>query len=117
MVDAVNPPILEKDIEKNAKKEKVEVKVEVEVEAEATIEPMQGKQIIDDPKFMQGPINIASLSPIQKLQLALFAQEKASEDLLMSHTEDNMFLTLETSILENECLRFKRIHQTLHPSN
>lgn len=55
---------------KNAKKEKVDVKVEIKTEAKDTIEEVKGKKLIDDPKFIQGPINMDSLPPIQKLQLA-----------------------------------------------
>lgn len=45
----------------------MEVKVGVETEARDIVDPMKGKQIIDDPKFVQGPIDLASLFPIQKL--------------------------------------------------
>lgn len=78
----------------------MEVKVEVKIEARDTTKAVKAKQFIDDLEFIQGQINLASLSPIQKLQLASFAQAKASEDLLKSHIEDNMLLTMATDILE-----------------
>lgn len=56
--------------------EKMEVKVEGRTEARDS-ETMKGKKVIDDPKFIQGPINLASLSPIQNLQLASFSQAKS----------------------------------------
>ncbi|XP_059069826.1 uncharacterized protein LOC131046319 [Cryptomeria japonica] len=87
-----NPPAIAVDPlvpEKNAKKEKVWVKVEVKSKANNTAKKVKGKKVIDDPKLIQGPINLASLSPIQKLQLTSFAKAKASEGLLKSHTKDN----------------------------
>lgn len=46
---------VENDVEEN------EVKVEVGTKT------AKGKQVIDDLEFIQGPINLASLSPIQRL--------------------------------------------------
>lgn len=86
----------------------MEVKVEVEIEAKDTAETVKGKQIIEDLEFVKGPINLASLSPIQKLQLASFSQEKANADHLKSHTEDSMLLTLATSILEKLMPSFQK---------
>lgn len=65
LVDTDNPLVLEKeaDTKKNVEKEKVEVKVEVETKARDTAEPVKGKQIIDDPKFVQGPINLVVSHP------------------------------------------------------
>lgn len=104
-IDIVDVVPTKADAEKVAEKEKVEVKVEVDNEGKNTksrdiVGTVKGKQIIDDPEFVQGPINLTSLSPIRKLQLASFAQAKASEDLLKSHTEDNELLTLASGVLE-----------------
>lgn len=95
-INIANPSVLEKNVEK----EKMKVKVKVKTGEKHTMETMEGKKVIDDPEFIQGPIDLTSLSPIQKLKLASFAQEKASEDLLKSHTKDNMLLTLTICILE-----------------
>lgn len=83
------------------KKKKVDVKVEIKTEVTDSAEEVKGKIVIDDPKFIQGPINLDFLSPIQKIQLASFAQAKANKNLLKFHAEDNMLLNLATSVLEN----------------
>lgn len=81
--------------------EKIEVKIEARTEARDTTKTVKGKQVIDDPKFIQGPINLASLSPIQKLELESFAQDKASEDVLKYHTEDSLFVMPTKNTLDN----------------
>lgn len=110
LVDADNPPILEReaDTKKDVEKEKVEVKVEVEFEARDITKLVKGKQIIDDPEFLQGPINLTSLSRIQKLQFTSFSQEKASEDLLKSLTEYNMLLALASKVFEKLMPSFQK---------
>lgn len=103
-IDVVNPSTPKK----NAEKEEMEVKVEVKSKAKDIVEIVKGKQVIDNPKFIQGPINLASLSPIQKIQLASFAQAKSNENLLKSHIEDSMFLTLATSAFEKLMPSFQK---------
>lgn len=76
-----NPPINEgnpmipdqKESTEKVEPKKVDVKVEVETKARDTAEATNGKKTMDDLEFIQGPINIASLSPTQNLQLASFA--------------------------------------------
>lgn len=101
------------DEEKVAEKEKVELKIEFDTqgkitEARDTSGTVKGKQIIDDPDFFQGPINLVSLSPIQMVQLASFAHAKAGEDLLKSHTEDNELVNLTSGVLEKLMPTFQK---------
>lgn len=70
---------------------------------------MKGKQIhVEDLKFIQGPINLASLSLVQALKLVVFSQAKASEDLLKSHTEDSELLTMASDVLEKLMPSFQK---------
>lgn len=48
----------------------------------------------------QGPINLYSLSPIQKLKLSSLTQAKAREEIIKSHIEDNELVSLASSNLE-----------------
>lgn len=56
---------------------------------------MKDKKILDDLEFVEGLINVASLSPIQKLQL-----------VLKSHIENSELLTLAFSVLEKIMLSY-----------
>ncbi|XP_057855729.2 uncharacterized protein LOC131065282 [Cryptomeria japonica] len=58
-----------------------ESEVKVATEARDTEDPIKGKEIyVEDPEFSQGPISLASLSPIKVLKLVVLSQAKASED-------------------------------------
>lgn len=76
--------------------------------ARDTKESVKGNQTMDDSKFTQGPINLASMSPIEKLQLATFAQAKASEDFMKSHIEDSEMLSQASGILEKIMPSFQK---------
>ncbi|XP_059073528.1 uncharacterized protein LOC131874258 [Cryptomeria japonica] len=102
-------------LEREAKKEKVETKVEQILVARDVEDLAKGKQIVSDPYFIQGPINIDSLSPIQRLQLATFAQAKANIDLMKSHKKDCELMLMATSVLEKFLPSFKDTSST--PSN
>lgn len=67
LVDVAKPLVIKKlvDIEKDVEVEQVEVKVEVEAEERDTEKLVKGEKIhVEVLKFTQGPINLASLSPI-----------------------------------------------------
>lgn len=76
--------------------------------ARDTKDPTKEKQIVSDPDFIEDPINLDSLSPIQNLQLASFAQAKASADLMKSHIEDSEMMSMVTTILEKIFPSFKK---------
>lgn len=57
---------------------------------------------------MHGPINLASLSPIEKIQLTSFSEAKASEDLLKSLTEDNLLMNMTIGTLEKLMPSFQK---------
>lgn len=85
------------------------MEVKVEVEARDTEESVKGKHVhVKDLEFIQGPINLASLSPIQELKLVALSQDKASEDLLKSHTNDSELLTLASGVLEKLMPSFQK---------
>lgn len=73
------------------------------MEARDTVEAV--KKILEeqqeefDLELGESPINF-SLSPIQKLKVASFAQMKAKEELLKSHIEESELLSLASNILE-----------------
>lgn len=78
-----------------------ESEVKVATEGRDTEDPVKGKQIyIEDLKFSQGPINLASLSPIQELKLVALAQAKVSEDREKSFIENSELVTLASDVLE-----------------
>lgn len=98
----------EEETKKVTKKVQVEVKQEMIPEARDTTKAVKGKQVVDDLEFVQGPINLKSLSSIHNLQLVSITQAKASEDLLRSHTKDKNFLTLASNILEKLLPSFQK---------
>lgn len=115
--ESQNPPVdtiettdndaipIKDDVGKIAEEKKVEVKEEPTSEARDTVEDVKeflekDKQIFDDSVLSQGPINLDSLSPIQKLKLASLAQAKAREEILKFHIEDSELVNLVSGILE-----------------
>lgn len=114
--DTHNPPVESaKTFVKNefpAKEEEKKVSKQKEVEAKEPVSEARDivgavneclekdKQELFDLDLAQGPINLASLSPIHKIQLASFAQAKAREEILKSHIEDSELSSLASGILE-----------------
>ncbi|XP_059071295.1 uncharacterized protein LOC131865106 [Cryptomeria japonica] len=75
------------------------------------IDVVKGKQVaIDSDDFGQGLIDLSSLSPIQTLQLATVAQEKASEDFIESHSIDRFNIIGRRYVGEKSCHLSNRIH-------
>lgn len=72
-------------------------------EARDTIEDVKDflekdKQFFDDLALSHGPINLNTLSSIQKLKLTSLAQAKEREGVLKSHMEDIELLNLASGV-------------------
>ncbi|XP_059066371.1 uncharacterized protein LOC131857687 [Cryptomeria japonica] len=76
--------------------------------ARDTMESKKGMQKISNIDFIQGPINLNSLSLVQELKFVAITQAKASEDLLKSHTEEKELISLTTSFLKKILPSFKQ---------
>lgn len=63
---------------------------------------------IDELELLQGPFNFDSLSLIQIMKIASFAQAKAKEKLLKSHMEDYELLKIASNVLEKIMPSFQK---------
>jgi len=54
---------------------------------------------IDEPELLKGPFDFDSLSPVQTMKIASFANAKANEKLLKSHMEDCELIEAASGVL------------------